>query len=77
VTSPRCLSKTLGKKTIRIQNTGESSGQSFGQGHRTKSEGESVSHSETGRELLTPDEVQNLGRDVAILLTPNSRPHSR
>jgi type IV secretory pathway TraG/TraD family ATPase VirD4 len=70
------LNKTLGSKTIRIKNKGESSGESFGgQGHRSKSEGESVSYSEKGRELLTVDEVLNLGNDVAILLTPNSRPH--
>ncbi len=73
--SAEFLSKTLGKKTIRIKNKGESSGESFGGNHRSKSEGESVSYSETGRELLTADEVLNLGRDAAILLTPNSRPH--
>jgi type IV secretion system protein VirD4 len=78
LTSAEFLSKTLGKKTIRIENTGENKGESYsgGQhGHRSKSEGESKSYSETGRELLTPDEVQNLGREAAILLTPNSRPH--
>ncbi len=74
--SAEYLSKTLGKKTIRIKNKGESSGESFGgQGHRSKSEGESVSYSETGRELLTPDEVIHLGTNAAILLAPNTRPH--
>ena len=69
------LSKTLGKTTIKIENKGESSGTSTGGQHATRSEGESKSFSETGRDLLTPDEVLDLGDHRAILLTPNTRPH--
>src|SRR5262249_10570867 len=65
--SAEYLSKTLGKKTVRT--TSESAGMS---GSTASS---STSHAETGRDLLTPDEVLNLGRDAAILLAPNSRPH--
>lgn len=35
----------------------------------------STSHGETGRPLLMPDEVLNLGRDTAILLAPGEKPH--
>jgi hypothetical protein len=69
------LSKTLGKKTIRIENTGESEGTSTGGQQMTRSEGQSKSFSETGRDLLTPDEVLALGDHTAILLTPDTRPH--
>jgi type IV secretion system protein VirD4 len=69
------LSKTLGKKTIRIKNKGENEGTSVGDKSHSRSEGKSVSYSETGRELLTPDEVQNLGTNAAILLTPGAYPH--
>lgn len=69
--SAEYVSKTLGRKTVRTTGSSEShnptvigSGASVG-----------TSSSETGRDLLTPDEVMNLGRDVAILLAPNSRPH--
>ena len=37
--------------------------------------GTSTTHGETGRELLMPDEIMNLGRDTAILLNPDERPH--
>ena len=62
--SAEYLSKTLGKTTVgtksqSIQQGGQSS-QTFG---------------ETGRFLLNPDEVITLGRDTAILLNPNGKPH--
>lgn len=68
------LSKTLGKHTIRIKNKGENKSTSIGDKSHSRSEGESVSSSETGRELLTPDEVLNLGKDTAILLSPGTYP---
>ena len=60
------LSETLGKKTVATTSKSQSTGTS-GE-HPTA--GESMTHSETGRALLTPDEVLNLGKDVAILLNP-------
>jgi type IV secretory pathway TraG/TraD family ATPase VirD4 len=65
--SAEYLSKTLGKRTVQTTST------SGGMSGSTVSS--SVSHAETGRDLLTPDEVLNLGRDTAILLAPNTRPH--
>ena len=44
--------------------------QSTGTSGEHPTAGESMTHSETGRALLTPDEVLNLGKDVAILLNP-------
>lgn len=67
----RYLSDTLGKKTIATTNSSDSTS--------TSPSGESTSHStsssETGRPLLMPDEVLNLGRDTAILLAPGDKPH--
>ena len=69
--SAEYVSKTLGRKTVKTKGTSEShnpavigSGASVG-----------TSFGETGRDLLTPDEVMNLGRDTAILIAPGSRPH--
>jgi type IV secretion system protein VirD4 len=59
--SAEYLSKTLGKGTVST--TSKSVG-----------EKESYTHSETGRELLTPDEILTLGRDAAILLQPGTKP---
>lgn len=63
----RYLSDSLGKKTIRTTTEGET----YGPGGA----GGSVSHGETGRDLLSPDEVLNLGRNVAIALNPDDYPH--
>lgn len=74
------LSKTLGKKTVRTEQKGGSSGESFdmkgwhGTDPTGKTTGESVSYGEVGRDLLTPDEVLNLGQGRAILLSPDSYP---
>jgi len=68
------LSKTLGKKTIAIKNRGENKGSSYGDKSHSRSEGESISYSETGRDLLTPDEVLNSGPNTAILLWPGRFP---
>ena len=73
--SAEYLSKTLGKTTIQVMTKGENKGtsKSFGGsgGSASSSEGDNVSYSETGRDLLTPDEVITLGPDYAILLTPD------
>jgi type IV secretion system protein VirD4 len=69
--SAEYLSKTLGKKTVGTTSKSTTLGHSAGGG----SSGESTSHGETGRDLLQPNEVLNLGRDTAILLAPNSLPH--
>jgi type IV secretion system protein VirD4 len=73
------LSKALGRHTVRTTTKGENKGtsKSFGGGSGaggSSSEGENVSHGETGRDLLTPDEVMNLGKRNAILFAPGSRP---
>ncbi len=69
--SAEYLSKTLGNKTVDTTSTSSSMGMSQGQGSTSSS----TSHGQTGRALLTPDEVLNLGRDTAILLAPGERPH--
>lgn len=69
--SAKYLSDTLGKATVRTVGRGES--QNEGPGGAGK--GESVNYGETGRPLLMPDEVLSLGRDVAIVLNPEGRPH--
>jgi type IV secretion system protein VirD4 len=76
--SAEFLSKTLGNKTVRTTNRGENKGSSFSSGpnaHSSTSEGDNISYGETGRALLMPEEVLNLGSETAILLAPNSRPH--
>jgi type IV secretory pathway TraG/TraD family ATPase VirD4 len=65
------LSKALGKKTVRTTSTSQSKAAPGAGTTATETE----SRGETGRDLLTPDEVLNLGRDVAILLAPGTRPH--
>ena len=69
--SAQYLSRVLGRKTIRTSN--QSEGQSIGQGGGSSSQGSSTS--ETGRDLLMPDEAMRLGRDVAILINPEDKPH--
>lgn len=65
------LSESLGKATVRTMNKSFSSSTAGQQGTNS----ESTSYSETGRSLLTPDEVLNLGRHAAILLNPAGAPH--
>jgi type IV secretory pathway TraG/TraD family ATPase VirD4 len=65
------LSESLGKATVRTVGKSMSSGQNPG----GATEGTSTTFGEVGRSLLTPDEVLNLGRDVAILLNPAGFPH--
>lgn len=65
------LSETLGKATVQTVGKSESSG--FNPGG--ESTGASTTYGETGRALLTPDEVMTLGREKAIVLHPDSKPH--
>jgi type IV secretory pathway TraG/TraD family ATPase VirD4 len=70
IETAKYLSESLGKATVRTVGKSLSSGQTQGGG----TEGESTTYGEMGRELLTPDEVLNLGREVAILLNPRGAP---
>src|SRR5262249_51237986 len=65
------LSEALGKKTVATTSRSESHTSST----RSASEGASTTHSETGRSLFNPDEIMNLGKDVAIALQPFGHPH--
>lgn len=69
------LSDTLGKKTVSTVTKGQTKGESARKQATTETEGESTTFGETGRALLTPDEILNLGRDTAILLNPLGAPH--
>jgi type IV secretion system protein VirD4 len=69
------LNKTLGKKTVRVKNKGENKGTSVGDKSHSRSEGESISYSETGRDLMTVDEILNMGNSNAILLSPAPHPY--
>jgi type IV secretory pathway TraG/TraD family ATPase VirD4 len=68
--SAEYLSKLLGKATVKTT----SEGTSFSSGASGASTGTSTTHGETGRPLLMPDEILNLGRDTAILIHPETRP---
>jgi len=69
--SAKYLSDALGKTTVRTKGVGQSHNEGpGGAGH-----GESVNYGETGRPLLMPDEIMNLGRDTAIVLNPLDHPH--
>lgn len=68
--SAKYVSETLGKATKRTVGKSKSSNVS---GHGD-SESDTTSYGEMGRSLLNPDEVLNLGRDVAIALNPNTAP---
>lgn len=69
--SAKYLSESLGRRTVRT--TTRSVSTKPGQGGAPESS-ESVSHGEMGRALLNPDEIMNLGRDVAVALQPNGKP---
>lgn len=73
------LSKTLGRKTVKVTNKGGSTNENFDvKGWNDKptgrSVGESTSSSEMGVDLLPVANVRQLGPDVAILLSPYPRP---
>lgn len=61
--SAKYLSETLGKKTVRTV------------GRTENDQGGGFSFGETGRPLLTPDEILNLGRDAAIVTHPGGDPY--
>lgn len=69
--SAKYLSDALGKTTVRTKGVG----QSHNEGPGGAGQSESVNYGETGRPLLMPDEIMNLGRDVAIVLNPIDHPH--
>ncbi len=58
------LSKSLGKKTIRVDS--KNSGQGLGTASYTTSE--------TGRELMTPDEVKRLPKEQELVFVAQTRP---
>jgi len=68
--SAKYLSDTLGKKTVVTTSSSDSTSSG---GHGSSSQ--SITYGETGRSLLNPDEILNLGRDVAIAIQPNGHPH--
>ncbi len=69
--SAKYLSDTLGKATVSTTSSSDSYSQNPGGGGASQS----TTRSETGRNLLNPDEILNLGRDVAIVIQPNGHPH--
>lgn len=68
--SAKYLSDTLGKATVATISRSESQSHNPG----GSGSGQTTSYGETGRNLLNPDEVLNLGRDVAIAIQPNGYP---
>jgi type IV secretory pathway TraG/TraD family ATPase VirD4 len=72
--SAKYLSDTLGKKTVVTTSNSDSWSASTGGRNSSRSSSESTTHGETGRSLLNPDEILNLGRDVAITIQPNGHP---
>jgi type IV secretory pathway TraG/TraD family ATPase VirD4 len=72
--SAKYLSDTLGKKTVVTTSSSDSWSSSSGGRNSSRSSSESTTHGETGRSLLNPDEVLNLGRDVAIVVQPKAHP---
>lgn len=75
--SAKHLSQMLGKKTVRTVTKTESTGTSSGGfgGAPSTTVSESLTHGETGKDLLSHDQIIKLGRDVAILITPGAAPH--
>ena len=61
----KCISEMLGKETIGTRN------QSISKGSHGST---STSHQQTGRELLTPDEVRAMDNDYAIVFIRGERP---
>jgi type IV secretory pathway TraG/TraD family ATPase VirD4 len=68
------VSECLGKKTIRTKTEGETTGTTSNPRGGGSSAGKSTTWSETGRDLLAPDEVLNLGRDAAVVFQPHGYP---
>jgi type IV secretion system protein VirD4 len=70
--SAKYLSDTLGKTTVVTESSSESTPS---RGSNIRNTTHSTTHAETARSLLNPDEILNLGREVAILIQPNAHPH--
>ena len=73
------VSERLGMSTVPVwsENGGRSRNRNhgeMGQSSSSASSNDGYSISETGRKLLTPDEVMNLGERQAIVFTPGARP---
>lgn len=68
------ISESLGKETITIKTKGRTTGQRDDPRGGGASSGESTTWSETGRDLLTPDEILNLGPNAAIAFQPKGNP---
>lgn len=69
------LSESLGQVTVGTTGKSTSSSQSASGRGGSSTSGQSTTYGEMGRSLLTPDEILNLGREVAILLHPFGVPH--
>lgn len=74
LSTAKYLSECLGKKTVGTINRGFNKGQNRNAQGESVNEGESTNFGEMGRDLLTPDEILNLGKDVAIALQTAGRP---
>lgn len=68
------ISDSLGKKTVEFQTENSNSGASFGSGMSTNS-GAGKSQQFTGRELLTPDEIETLPPEKEIVLISGEAPY--
>lgn len=67
------LSKYLGKYTVGTVSTGKSEGQTIGPNGRAN-EGKSTNFGEMGKDLLSPDQILQLGKNAAILLETGTLP---
>jgi len=70
--SAKYLSEYLGKYTVGTVTTGKSEGQPVGPGRAH--EGKSTNFGEMGKDLLSPDQILQLGRNAAILLETGTLP---
>lgn len=70
LSTARYISDSLGNATVQTVSKSQTSGHNPG----GASSGSSTNYGEMGRPLLTPDEILNLGREAAILLSPVSYP---
>lgn len=68
------VSDSLGSLTVRTKSKTKTKGQSANERGGTESESESTAWGETGRPLLMPAEIMNLGRNAAIAFQPAGPP---
>ena len=71
--SAKYLSEYLGKYTVGTVSTGKSEGQPIGPNGRAQ-EGKSTNFGEMGKDLLSPDQILQLGKNAAILLETGIAP---